>query len=94
MEENGYKVTIKSDSDGEDFATLFYSPVIISTSSSFSTMAGLFSNGDYYQTYPTNDVTNTTDTRIFMYPNSYDLNHEDVPDYYDAPNVIKLLKSE
>jgi hypothetical protein len=94
LEENGYKVTIKSDSDGEDFATLFYSPVIISTSSSFSTMAGLFSDGDFYQTYPGNDVTNAIGTRIFMYPNSYDLKHEDVPDYFDVPNVIKLLKSE
>jgi hypothetical protein len=94
LEKNGYNVTIKSDSDGEDFATIFYSPVIISTSTSFSAMSGLFSDGDYYQTYPTNDVTNATDTRIFMYPNSYNLNHDDVPDYFDVPNVIKLLKSE
>jgi hypothetical protein len=94
LEKNGYKVTVKSDSDVEDFATIFYSPVIISTSTSFSAMSGLFSDGDYYQTFPSTYITNNTDTRMFMYPNSYDLKHEDVPDYYDVPNVIKLLKSE
>ena len=90
LEENGYKATVKSESEGEDFATLFYSPLIISTSSSFSTMAGLFSNGDYYQT----SIQATANARIFMYPDTYNLKHEDVPDYYDVPNVIKLLKSE
>lgn len=92
LEEKGYKVTIKSDNLGDDFATIFYSPLIISTSSSFSAMAGLFSDGAYYQTCPT-DIKNDANARIFMYPKEYNLEHENVPDYYDVPNVIKLLKS-
>jgi hypothetical protein len=92
LESLGYTVITKCQSVNEDFATMFYAPGLISTSSSFSFFAGYFSDGVFI-------------TSIYDEPNDrvceecgdwsnsgYTLKPSEVDDYHDTDTVINKLK--
>jgi len=86
----GYNSEIICNSNIDDFATLFYAPGVISTSSSFSFMAGFFGNGIFISTqHPDGKVCNDCSDFVLY---DYNLKHDLVKDYYDTNTVINLLK--
>ena len=94
LEELQYRVDIQSESTLEDFATIFYAPASISTSSSFSFFSGFFGKGLFIST--TNGFFNGEQERCldcggWIYK-GYNLNHKDVVDYLDTDTVLKLLQ--
>jgi hypothetical protein len=94
LETNGYTVSIQSESKLDDFATLFFAPAVISTSSSFSFMSGYFGNGKYIQpTYYFNNKEICNECSSFIYK-GYNIKHEDVINYHDIDNVYKMLLQE
>jgi hypothetical protein len=92
LESIGYKVNIQSKTNVEDFATMFFAPAVISTSSSFSFMSGFFGNGQYIQpTFFNGDyVEQCTDCSDFILK-GYNISHREVEDYHDIDTVYKLL---
>jgi hypothetical protein len=95
LQSSGYTVEIQSKKDIEDFATLFYAPAAISTSSSFSFMSGFFGNGLYispeqrYDTEP--DSLKSCDQCEWQY-RGYNVKHDTVNDYTNTEEVLVLLK--
>jgi len=92
LESLGYEVVTKCQSVNEDFATMFYAPGLISTSSSFSFFAGYFSDGVFITSIydePKNRECNECDN---WSKSGYTLKHSEVSDYHDTDNVISLLK--
>lgn len=89
----GYTVEMQCKSNVEDFASLFYAPVVISTGGSYSFMSGFFGHGIFLSEGHglKDDETKCTDCEWLK--NGYSLKHEDVKDYYDTDNVISILKS-
>jgi hypothetical protein len=88
----GYSVSTKSNSDVIDFATMFYAPFVISTSSSFSFISGFFGNGKYYQP---SSIHNETEACVdcddeIVYKN-FNLRHNMVTDYLYTDEVIHML---
>lgn len=73
----------------EDFAEMFYAPLVISTGSSMSFMAGYFGNGQLItgghvdESYPNDEC--------LICDGSYDLFHRDVENYYDTEKVHQQL---
>ena len=107
LEELGYEVIVKCGNNLGDFATIYFAPAVISTSSSFSFMAGFFSGGVFIteghkQEKPETDKSepdNKDQPNVYMCMNcgpwlshKYMLNHSEVPDYFDTEYVIKKLK--
>ena len=95
LEKLNYNVDIQSKSSLEDFATIFYAPASISTSSSFSFMSGFFGKGIFIST--TNGFYDGENERCIDCSSTiykgYNLNHKYVNDYYDTDTVLKMLKS-
>lgn len=87
-----YNVTIESKSQLDDFATLFYAPAVISTSSSFSFISGYFGNNNNNFISATHYLNNNmcNDCGEWIY-NGYDLHHDNVIDYYDTKKIITQL---
>lgn len=76
----------------EDFAHMFYAPLVLSTGSSMSFMAGFFGHGKFLTAgHMFDEFKNTPDCTICSHPTSINLMHRDVADYYDIPDVHKLL---
>jgi len=89
----GYKVTVESGTNIDDFTKLFFSrDGVISTGSSFSFMAGYFGNGKYSQPTVTdrNNIEQCTDCSDFVYK-GYNISHSDVKDYNNIEQVYRLL---
>jgi len=94
LENLGYNVNVKCNSNIDDFATIFYAPAIISTCSSFSFISGFFSNGlfiseGHYASGSDIKCNNCDD----WLKNGYSIEHHDVLDYYDTESVITLLQN-
>lgn len=89
----GYTVEMQCKSNVEDFASLFYAPVVISTGGSYSFMSGFFGNGIFISEGHGLEDDETKCTDCEWLKNGYSLKHEDVKDYYDTDNVISILKS-
>jgi len=94
LEELQYRVDIQSESSLEDFAAIFYAPASISTSSSFSFMAGFFGKGIFIST--TNGFFDGNQERCLdcgsQIYKGYNLKHTDVEDYYNTDAVLKMLE--
>ena len=90
----GYNVTIQSESQLDDFATIFYAPAVISTSSSYSFMSGFFSDGTFITSvhYASGGRGNKCAECTWQLK-GYDLEHEDVVDYYDTDTIITQLNN-
>jgi hypothetical protein len=84
-----YQVDIQCNSNIDDFLTMFYAPALISTTSSFSFMAGYFGNGLYIQPNMMIDGKECTDCNS-TYKN-YNIPHSKVNDYHNIDEVYKLL---
>jgi hypothetical protein len=94
LEDLQYRVDIQSESSLEDFSAIFYAPASISTSSSFSFMAGFFGKGIFIST--TNGFFDGKQERCldcggWVYK-GYNLRHTDVDDYLDTDAVLKKLQ--
>jgi hypothetical protein len=87
IESIGYKVIIQSKSKEEDFATLFYAPVVISPGSSFSFMGGFFNDGLFISEGHQSLCTNCGKWLV----SGYSIDHKKVKNYYDTSNVLSIL---
>ncbi len=78
----------------EDFARMFYAPLIISTGSSMSFIAGFFGNGKFITSGHVEEEKDgtTTTCKICEYGNEYNLLHKNVKDYYNVQDVHEKLK--
>jgi len=87
----GYQVDIQSHSNVEDFAILFYAPAVISTGGSYSMFAGYFGSGVFFQPqmFPV-PAGETADWLV----DGYNMEHEEVADYYDVESVLSLLMKQ
>ena len=92
LENLGYEVIAKCQSVDEDFAMMFYAPGLISTSSSFSFMAGFFSDGVFISSMYDERKNRKCDDCGDWYKKEYTLKHADVADYHDTDTVISMLK--
>ncbi len=95
LESIGYSVNIDDTGDNlDDFAKMFFAPVIISTHSSFSFMSGYFGEGIYRQpTFIINDEEQCTDCGDFVYK-GYNIKHQDIDDYHNINKVSELLNKK
>lgn len=75
----------------EDFARMFYGPLVISPGSSMSFMSGYFGHGKLVTTGHFEEGSSDT-CKICEGDKSSVLLHSDVPDYHDVENVNKMLK--
>jgi hypothetical protein len=94
LEDLQYHVDIQSESSLEDFAAIFYAPASISTSSSFSFMAGFFGKGIFISTtngFFDGNQERCLDCGSWVYK-GYNLKHTDVEDYLDTDEVLKMLQ--
>lgn len=95
LEAEGIKVNIACGHYFEDFARMFYAPVVISHGSSMSFMAGYFGNGELLTTgHIWDEFADFTDCKICSHPRSAQLLHSEVKDYYDVDTVHQQLKGE
>jgi hypothetical protein len=93
----GYQVNVQCNSNILDFALMFYAPVVLSPSSSFSFMSGFFGPGLFYsEGHFTEDVENpeknTTPLESSDWLKSgYSIRHSDVKNYENTREVIQML---
>lgn len=90
-----YEPMIECNKNIEDFATLFYAPVVISSGSSFSFMSGFFGKGIFYSGGHIDEhvvVPGCTQCNNWLFTN-YEVKHSDIDDYYDTKTVISILES-
>jgi len=92
LTEHGYRVTIQSKSIMEDFATMFYAPGVISTSSSFAFFSGYFGQGKYitvsHGIESNQEYCADCGDSVFK---GYNIPHATVTDYYDIDAVKARL---
>jgi hypothetical protein len=84
-----YNPKIQCGTNVDDFISMFYAPVVISTQSSFSFMAGFFGNSTYIQPNFMEDDKECED--CFNDWRGYNLPHEMVGDYHNVDKVYNLL---
>jgi hypothetical protein len=80
----------------DDFATMFYAPVVICGPSSFSFMSAFFGDGKYISdTHYDANVNKNCNTckNTWLNNKEYIIKHHEIADYFNIDNVIKILKS-
>jgi len=92
LESLGYSVVMKCQSVNEDFATMFYAPAVISTTSSF--FAGFFSDGVFISSIYDEKLNRQCDDCDDWLQSGYTLKHSQVDDYHKTAKVIDILRSE
>jgi len=88
-----YKVNLQCNSNIHDFAALFFAPVVLSPSSSFSFMSGFFGHGLFYS------EGHFTEGKGYKLENKlgdwlktgYSIPHSKVDDYENTEKVIEML---
>jgi hypothetical protein len=89
----GYEPLHLNGSDIDDFASMFYTPAVISPSSSFSFMSGFFGKGIFVSAgHYFNPDEKCTDCGYWLFQ-GYDLDHNQVYNYDDTDQVLKLLRN-
>jgi hypothetical protein len=84
-----YNPEIKCGTNIDDFVSMFYAPVVISTQSSYSFMAGFFGNSTYIQP---NFMENDKECEdCFNDWRGYSVPHEMITNYHDTEKVYNLL---
>jgi hypothetical protein len=93
IETLGYEVILQCNDEYNDFATIFYAPGILATSSSYSFMSGFFSDGIFISSghYCEEKNIKCYNCKSWLKHNNT-LEHADVPDYNDTEYVINKLK--
>lgn len=84
-----YNPEIKCGTNVDDFVSMFYAPLVISTQSSFSFMSGYFGNGIYYQ--PNSMIDEKECDECDSDYKGYNVPHKLIKDYHDIDEVYKLL---
>ena len=84
-----YNPDIKCGTNVDDFVSMFYAPLVISTQSSFCFMSGYFGNGIYIQ--PNTMLSDNECSDCDSDYKGYNLPHNLVNDYYNIDAVYKLL---
>lgn len=101
----GLTVIARCGTPVQDFATMFYAPVVLSAGSSFSFMSGFFGHGIFLSEGHFTDLSGKPSKK---YKNSkgcqddcgewlrtgYSIMHSEVDSYQDTDHVISLLKKE
>jgi len=93
IEKIGYSVEVECGINIEDFAKMFYAPLVISNGSSFAFMSGFFGKGVFISTAhqsETNPEENCEACREWSIPD-YNILHDEVEDYYDTDSIISML---
>jgi len=93
IESIGYSVNVQCGSNIEDFAKLFYAPLVISNGSSFAFMSGFFGKGVFVSTAHQSEMNPDViceNCKEWAIPN-YNILHKDVEDYYDTGSTLSLL---
>lgn len=85
-----YNPKIQCGTNVDDFISMFYAPVVISTQSSFSFMAGFFGNSTYIQPNFMEDDKECED--CFNDWRGYNVPHQMVSDYHEVEKVYNILK--
>lgn len=75
----------------EDFARMFYAPLVVSTGSSMSFMAGYFGNGKFVTGGHFDENDQSKNCLICDYSPETNLLHSDVENYYDVDEVHDKL---
>ena len=94
LESLDYTVITKCQSVNEDFATMFYAPGLISTSSSFSFFAGYFSDNVFISSIYDENTERQCDECGDWLQKGYTLKHSEVEDYHDTDNVISMINDQ
>jgi fructose-specific component phosphotransferase system IIB-like protein len=84
---------VQCGSNIEDFAKLFYAPLVISNGSSFAFMSGFFGKGVFVSTAHQSEMNPDViceNCKEWAIPN-YNILHKDVEDYYDTGSTLSLL---
>lgn len=92
LENLKYSVITQSMSQIDDLATMFYAPLVISTVSSFSFMAGFFGKGEFI-TAEHHNTNGCRDCNDDWYYKGYNLIEDDIKDYYNTEDVLERLKT-
>jgi len=93
LKEHGYQVEIRCKTTVEDFALLFYAPLVISTVSSFSFCSGYMGNGIFVSpNHQLEDDPSTCNVCPWSWK-GYRIDHNTVSDYMDTDAVIKHMHS-
>lgn len=94
LQKLNYNIHIKCDTNMEDFARLFWAPVVISTTSSFSFMAGFFGEGDYYQPSMLEHNNSLCPDCKSYNIHGYSIEHDKINNYHDTDRVFLLLNQQ
>lgn len=84
-----FNPNVKCGTNVDDFVSMFYAPLVISTQSSFSFMSGYFGNANYIQ--PNTMVDNNECSDCESSYKGYNIPHNLVNDYHDIEHVYNLL---
>lgn len=84
-----FNPVIKCGTNVDDFVSMFYAPLVISTQSSFSFMSGYFGNGIYIE--PNTMIANKECADCESEYKGYNVPHSDVEDYHNIEKVYSLL---
>jgi hypothetical protein len=84
-----YNPEIKCGTNVDDFVSMFYAPLVISTQSSFSFMSGYFGNGIYIEPNTMSGDSECSDCETEY--KGYNIPHSIVNDYHNIDEVYKLL---
>ena len=89
----GYNCITQCKTNLEDFADIFYSPVVISTGGSFSFFSGLFGDGQFISTEhkEENKSTCNNDNCNGIFIKGYNISHNTIYSYYDVDTVHTQL---
>jgi len=85
--ERNIKIINISKSSIEDFANIFYAPIVISSGGSFSFMSGFFGNGKFISA--SHDYKNCNE--CYWIDSSYEINHVEINSYYNLEEIEKKL---
>ncbi len=95
LESFGYTIIEQCNSNIDDFATIFYSPYVITAGSSFSFFSGFFNDGLYFSEGHNllyNESKKCENCNDWLYK-GYSILHSQIKNYYDIEDVLKLLNS-
>jgi hypothetical protein len=80
---------VKCGTNVDDFVSMFYAPLVISTQSSFSFMSGYFGNAIYIE--PNTMIDNMECSDCESAYKGYNIPHSEVDDYHNVEDVYLLL---
>lgn len=84
-----FNPVIKCGTNVDDFVSMFYAPLVISTQSSFSFMSGYFGNAIYIE--PNTMINNKECSDCESQYKGYNVPHSEVEDYHNIEEVYLLL---